>query len=151
MPRRSLSSAQLRQIHQARRWAELWRLDPGKMEACRRAATLAAVSAKKRKNDRLRELVSAWPSSIAPTDLKALVLELAKAPSPYRRGKRYNPRSVLNRLRRHGMLSFDHATGLWTNACRPAIENLQGQGINLPRVLDSRARDDRPEGRRGLP
>jgi hypothetical protein len=119
MPRRPLSSHQLRRIHQARKWAELWKADPGKMEACRKAATVAAAEAKARKNDRLRELVSHWPATISPADLKALVLELAQTPSPYRRRRRYNPRSILNRLRRCSMLSFDHATGLWTNRCRP--------------------------------
>lgn len=119
MPRRPLSRAQLRQVHQARKWAELWKADPAKMEACRKAATVAAAQAKARKNDRLRELVSLWPATIAPADLKALVLELSLAPSPYRRRRSYNPRSILNRLRRCLMLSFDHSTGMWTNRCRP--------------------------------
>jgi len=119
MPRRPLSRVQLRQVHLARQWSELWKADPVKMEACRRAATVAAAEAKARKNDRLREVVSLWPASISPTDLKAMVLELSQKPSPYRRRRRYNPRSILNRLRRCGMIAFDPGTGQWTNRCRP--------------------------------
>ena len=128
MPRHPLSRVQLRQIHQARRWSDLWKADPAKMEACRRAATVAAAKAKEQKNDRLRAIVAQWPLVISPSDLKGLVLELADRRSPYRSRRRLNPKSVLNRLRRCSMLAFDHATGAWQNLCRSSVENGEGPG-----------------------
>ena len=89
-----------------KRWKQLWAEQPDRMEQIRKAATKIAADKRQRRNIALRDILTAWPSHLSPDELRSRIDTLAP---------NLNPKSVINRVRRLGFLSFDPALGLWTN------------------------------------
>tara|TARA_R110000803_G_scaffold179564_1_gene241970 strand:+ start:203 stop:454 length:252 start_codon:yes stop_codon:yes gene_type:complete len=83
------------------------------METIRQQATDAAKAVKEQKNLRIREVMSAWPSTLDTATLREHIL----------RDFTYKGKmsSLIWRMRRHGMMEFK-ADGLWHNLCHLPAE-----------------------------
>jgi len=86
-----------------------WRDKPDHMEAIRVRATQRAATSKARNHLALIRNLSTLPASLSTDELQAIV----KAASTYR--GTYH--SFQNRLRRHGLMRYDAASGRWLNLC----------------------------------
>jgi len=78
------------------------------MESIRVKAITAAKAVKEQKNQRIREAMSAWPSTLDTATLREYILK----DFTYK-GK---VSSLIWRMRRHGMMQF-RDDGLWHNLC----------------------------------
>jgi hypothetical protein len=78
------------------------------MESIRVKAITAAKAVKEQKNQRIREAMSAWPSTLDTATLREYIL----------RDFTYKGKvsSLIWRMRRHGMMQF-RDDGLWHNLC----------------------------------
>ena len=83
------------------------------MESIRVRAIAAAKAVKEQKNVRIREVMSAWPSTFDTATLREYIL----------RDFTYKGKmsSLIWRMRRHGMMQFK-ADGLWHNLCHLPAE-----------------------------
>ena len=110
--KRNLTSSQLNYLAKKRWWTKVrkaaWARMPDKMEAIRKQATAAAKTVKDEKNDRIREAMRDWPSTLDTSTLR----EYIQKDFSYT-GKMS---SLIWRMRRHGMMEFK-ADGLWHNLC----------------------------------
>ncbi len=102
---RKLSLTRLRQ--------KAWREQPERMESIRVKAITAAKAVKEQKNQRIREAMSAWPSTFDTATLREYILK----DFTYK-GK---VSSLIWRMRRHGMMEFK-VDGLWHNLCHLPAE-----------------------------
>ena len=84
-----------------------------RMEGIRVKATEAAKAVKEQKNLRIREAMSAWPSTLDTATLREYIL----------RDFTYKGKvsSLIWRMRRHGMMTF-RDDGLWHNLCHLPAE-----------------------------
>jgi len=115
--KRNLTAKQLAYLAKRRWWTKVrkaaWARMPDKMEAIRKEATAAAKTVKDEKNDRIREAMSAWPSTLDTATLREYILK----DFTYK-GKLS---SLIWRMRRHGMMEFK-TDGLWHNLCHLPAE-----------------------------
>ena len=107
--RRRLTRKQVAYFSVMRHFRKAWKTMPDYMERCRVRATKAAQAIRHDKHRRLVQLLSALPESVTAEQIRQHV-------EPYYQG--YSMRSMFNRIRRHGLLTFDANTGLWNNCCR---------------------------------
>ena len=84
-----------------------WRNMPERMEAARQRATASAAAKRHAKHARLVARLSDLPAAMTKDQLLVYVA------SKYR-GK---PGSFFNRLRRHGLMTWDYKADLWVNHC----------------------------------
>ena len=103
---RKLSGVQLRRMHTLKQWKQLWKEQPDRMELIRQAATKAAANKRHRRNLALRDLLTTWPASLSPEQFRQHIDLVAP---------NLNPKSVVNRVRRLGYLTFDASLGAWIN------------------------------------
>ena len=110
--KRNLTPNQLDYLAKKRWWTKVrkaaWKRMPEKMEAIRKQATAIAKTVKDEKNDRIREAMKSWPSTMDTTTLRELIS----------RDFNYKGKvsSLIWRMRRHGMMEFK-LDGLWHNLC----------------------------------
>jgi hypothetical protein len=115
--KRNLTPSQLNYLAKKRWWTKVrlnaWRTMPEKMEAIRKQATAVAKTIKDEKNDRIREAMSAWPSTMNTSQLREHILK----------DFTYDGKvsSLIWRMRRHGMMEF-RDDGLWHNLCHLPAE-----------------------------
>ena len=83
-----------------------WREKPDRMEAGRRKATIAARAKRQRTHEQLVDWLSGLPATMTTDQIVARI-------SFYK----HRPSSFFNRVRRHGLLSWDYATDTWVNHC----------------------------------
>ena len=115
--KRNLTPKQLHYLACKRLWTKIrlnaWRTMPEKMEAIRKQATVVAKTVKDEKNDRIREAMRDWPSTMDTSTLREYIL------------KDFNYKgkvsSLIWRMRRHGMMEFK-VDGLWHNLCHLPAE-----------------------------
>lgn len=98
----------LRKMHMTRVRQKAWREMPEKMEAIRVIATQTASQRRSETDAALRELVSTWPQTMSPTQLKDSVTSDIGYTGLYS--------SLTYRFSRKLMLEF-LADGLWHNLC----------------------------------
>ncbi|MEY4403626.1 MAG: hypothetical protein RIR91_1661 [Verrucomicrobiota bacterium] len=108
-----LSEAKLRKLEWTRVRQKAWREKPDHMEAIRVRATNAAAAKKQRRIQNLIAALSTLPAAMTTDELRDAVTK-----SNYR-GKFH---SMTNRLRRHGLMLYDAAAGVWVNQCVPERE-----------------------------
>jgi len=103
----------LRKLSLTRLRQKAWREEPVRMESIRVKATEAAKAVKEQKNLRIREAMSAWPSTLDTATLREYIL----------RDFTYKGKvsSLIWRMRRHGMMTF-RDDGLWHNLCHLPAE-----------------------------
>jgi len=103
----------LRKLSLTRYRQKAWREEPVRMESIRVKATEAAKAVKEQKNLRIREAMSAWPSTLDTATLREYIL----------RDFTYKGKvsSLIWRMRRHGMMEFRN-DGLWHNLCHLPAE-----------------------------
>lgn len=77
------------------------------MEACRQRATKAAKAVRERKHQLLVHRLRTLPAAIQTDELRVLILDIYP--------KRFAFRSFINRVRRHGLMSYDAILGVWVN------------------------------------
>ena len=115
--KRNLTPSQLEYLAKKRWWTKVrkaaWARMPDKMEAIRKQATAAAKTVKDEKNDRIREAMRDWPSTMDTAALREHILK----DFTYK-GKMS---SLIWRMRRHGMMEF-REDGLWHNLCHLPAE-----------------------------
>ncbi len=115
--KRNLTASQLNYLAKKRWWTKVrraaWARMPEKMEAIRKQATVKAKTIKDEKNDRIREAMSAWPSTMNTSQLREHILK----------DFTYDGKvsSLIWRMRRHGMMQF-RDDGLWHNLCHLPAE-----------------------------
>jgi hypothetical protein len=115
--KRNLTPSQLNYLAKKRWWTKVrlnaWRTMPDKMEAIRKQATAVAKTIKDEKNDRIREAMSVWPSTMNTSQLREHILK----------DFTYDGKvsSLIWRMRRHGMMEFK-VDGLWHNLCHLPAE-----------------------------
>ena len=115
--KRNLTTKQLNYLAWKRWWTKVrkaaWKRMPEKMEAIRREATAVAKTVKDEKNDRIRQAMSAWPSTMNTSQLREHILK----------DFTYDGKvsSLIWRMRRHGMMEF-RDDGLWHNLCHLPAE-----------------------------
>jgi FKBP-type peptidyl-prolyl cis-trans isomerase (trigger factor) len=95
------------------RWKRLWVEQPERMEQIRRAATKIASQKRQDRNLALKKLITSWPQYLSPDELKQQIETIAP---------NLNPKSVVNRVRRLGYLTFDPIRGAWTNHTLQTID-----------------------------
>ena len=76
------------------------------MELIRKAATKAAALKRHRRNLALRDLLSTWPKFLSSDEFKRQIDIVAP---------NLNPKSVVNRVRRLGYLTYDPILAMWAN------------------------------------
>lgn len=86
------------------------------MEEVRSLGVAAMQQAWAIRNHNLRTAVSAWPPSMSKNDFRFKVQELIHNPDNLRK-KAHRPDSMINRLRRNGLVCFDADAKLWVNLC----------------------------------
>ena len=91
----------------ANRRRKAWKEKPEHMEAIRQRATKAAKTGKERKHQLLVHRLRTLPAEIQTDQLRVLALDIYP--------KRFAFRSFINRVRRHGLMSYDAILGLWVN------------------------------------
>jgi len=103
----------LRKLSLTRYRQKAWREQPERMESIRVKAITAAKAVKEQKNLRIREAMSAWPSTLDTATLREYIL----------RDFTYKGKvsSLIWRMRRHGMMEFKF-DGLWHNLCHLPAE-----------------------------
>jgi hypothetical protein len=107
------------------------------MESIRAKATAAAKTVKEQKNDRIREAMTTWPSTLDTSTLREYIL------------KDFNytgkMSSLIWRMRRHGMMEF-REDGLWHNLCHlpAALASSDIQDKDELQQKGDSARPDRP-------
>ena len=82
------------------------------MEMIRQRATDRAKQIKDIKHRNLINLVNQWPAMIHSDELVSLIQALNYSD---KRGKRMQTASMINRLRRKGLISYDAGLGIWKN------------------------------------
>ena len=110
---RKINAAQVRRMRTLIRWKQLWTEQPDRMESIRKAATKIAAAKRHRRNLALKDILTTWPQYLSPDELKQQIETIAP---------NLNPKSVVNRVRRLGYLTFDPTLGAWTNHTRQAID-----------------------------
>jgi hypothetical protein len=113
---RKLSGVQLRRMNTLKQWKQLWKEQPDRMELIRQAATKAAANKRHRRNLALRDLLTTWPTSLSPEQLQQHIAIVAPG---------FNPKSVVNRVRRLGYLTFNPSLGAWINHTITPIANCE--------------------------
>ena len=115
--KRHLTNKQLNYLAWKRYWTKVrkaaWARMPDKMEAIRKQATAVAKTVKDEKNDKIREAMTTWPSTLDTATLREHIL----------RDFTYKGKmsSLIWRMRRHGMMEF-RTDGLWHNLCHLPAE-----------------------------
>ena len=115
--KRNLTPSQLNYLAKKRWWTKVrqaaWARMPDKMEAIRKQATAVAKTVKDEKNDRIREAMRDWPSTLDTATLREYIV----------RDFNYKGKvsSLIWRMRRHGMMEFK-VDGLWHNLCHLPAE-----------------------------
>jgi len=84
-----------------------WRKDPERMEAGRRKATAKAAEVRHRKHSGLVAFLSDLPATMTTAQV------LARIDGVYEK----KPGSFFNRLRRHGLMTWDYKADVWVNHC----------------------------------
>ncbi len=105
--KKDLSRKVLLRLAVTRGRQKAWREMPERMEAARQSATAKAAAKRHAKHARLVARLSDLPAAMTTDQL------LAYASSKYR-GK---PGSFFNRLRRHGLMTWDYKADVWVNHC----------------------------------
>jgi FKBP-type peptidyl-prolyl cis-trans isomerase (trigger factor) len=95
------------------RWKQLWDEQPDRMEQIRKAATKIAADKRHRRNLALKDILSQWPKTLSPEEFRQHIDILAP---------NLNPKSVVNRVRRLGYLTFAPAQLAWINHTRQGID-----------------------------
>ena len=126
--KRHLTSKQLNYLAWKRYWTKVrkaaWARMPEKMEAIRKEATSVAKTVKDEKNDKIREAMTTWPSTLDTATLREYILKDFSYSGKVS--------SLIWRMRRHGMMEFK-TDGLWHNLC------------HLPAALASEDSPDKDE------
>jgi len=91
----------------ANRRRKAWKEKPEHMEAIRQRATKAAKTVRERKHQLLVHRLRTLPAEIQTDQLRVLILDIYP--------KRFCFRSFTNRVRKHGLMSYDAILGVWVN------------------------------------
>ena len=140
--KRHLTSKQLNYLAWKRYWTKVrkaaWARMPEKMEAIRKEATAVAKTVKDEKNDKIREAMSAWPSTLDTATLREYILKDFSYSGKVS--------SLIWRMRRHGMMEFK-TDGLWHNLCHlpAALASEDTPDKDEPQPQGDSQRPDRPD------
>jgi len=110
---RKLNAAQVRRMRTLIRWKQLWDEQPDRMEQIRKAATKIAADKRHKRNLALKDILSSWPKTLSPDEFRQQIDILAP---------NLNPKSVVNRVRRLGYLTFDPTQLAWINHTRQTVD-----------------------------
>ena len=91
---------------------KVWKEKPEMMELIRQRATIRAKQIKDLKHRNLVNHISNWPAKITTEELQNLISELNYTD---KQGTRMLTSSMINRLRRKGLVKYDAGLGLWIN------------------------------------
>ena len=91
---------------------KLWKEQPERMETIRQNATDRAKQIKDDKHRNLVRHLFNWPEEITSNELKQLIDGLNYQD---KQGNRMLTLSMINRLRRKGLIVYDAGLGLWKN------------------------------------
>jgi triacylglycerol esterase/lipase EstA (alpha/beta hydrolase family) len=86
-----------------------WREKPDLMESIRQRATARAKAVRDKKTDRLKFYLAELPDRMTKEELKTLIVD------EYCQQTKVDPASFYRHVKRHGLLSYDGAVGLWVN------------------------------------
>lgn len=114
-----------------RRWKHSWTINPEGMEQARARNVAKAHDYYRGLIDGLRDHVGQWPSSMTSKEFVNLVRETVPLLGRGRTRKGYDWKSFRSRLVRLGLCTFDVQTRLWTNRCKPTIENSRESSTNV--------------------
>ena len=134
MPRRNpkpIGKALASKYARLRRWGRCWKEDPERMERARRKNVAKAHDYYRGLNDGLKDHVSAWPSSMTSKEFVGLLMASVPLLGRGRTRKGYDWKSFRSRLVRLGFCTFDSVTRLWTNHCKPSVDNSPSIGTNV--------------------
>ena len=84
-----------------------WREKPERMEAARQRATAKAAAQRHANHAALIVRLSDLPAAMTTDELRTFIA------AKYRG----EPKSFFNRLRRHGLMTWDHVADVWVNHC----------------------------------
>lgn len=99
-----------------KRWKTLWAEQPDRMEQIRKTATRIAADKRHRRNLALRDILTSWPDTLSPDEFRQQIDAIAP---------NLNPKSVVNRVRRLGYLTFDPFLGAWINHTKGPIADCE--------------------------
>lgn len=114
-----------------RRWKHSWTINPEGMEQARARNVAKAHDYYRGLIDGLRDHVGQWPSSMTSKEFVSLVRGTVPLLGRGRTRKGYDWKSFRSRLVRLGLCTFDVQTRLWTNRCKPTIENSRESSTNV--------------------
>ena len=100
----------LQRLALTRNRQKAWREKPDHMETIRQRASARAAQVRRENHAALIARLGALPATMTTDDLLAFIE--GKYP-----GK---PSSFFNRLRRHRLMTYDAAAGVWVNHCLPS-------------------------------
>jgi hypothetical protein len=140
--KRHLTNKQLNYLAWKRYWTKVrkaaWARMPDKMEAIRKEATAVAKTVKDEKNDKIREAMTTWPSTLDTATLREYILKDFSYSGKVS--------SLIWRMRRHGMMEF-RTDGLWHNLCHlpAALASEDSPDKDEPQPQGDSQRPDRPD------
>ena len=140
--KRHLTNKQLNYLAWKRYWTKVrkaaWARMPEKMEAIRKEATAVAKTVKDEKNDKIREAMTTWPSTLNTATLREYILKDFSYSGKVS--------SLIWRMRRHGMMEFK-TDGLWHNLCHlpAALASEDSPDKDEPQPQGDSQRPDRPD------
>ena len=114
-----------------RKWKHSWDLNPDGMERARAKNVAKAHDYYRGLIDGLRNHVSQWPSLMTSKEFLGLVRDTVPLLGKGRTRNGYNWRSFRSRLVRLNLCTFDVQSRLWTNRCKPTIENSPDSSTNV--------------------
>ena len=91
----------------ANRRRKAWKEKPEHMEAIRQRATKAAKAVREGKHQLLVQRLRSLPAEITSDNLRKFADDIYP--------RRFAFRSFVNRVRRHGLLTYDAVLGVWVN------------------------------------
>jgi len=91
----------------ANRRRKAWKEKPEHMEAIRQRATKAAKAVREGKHQLLVQRLRSLPAEITTDNLRKAAADIYP--------RRFAFRSFVNRVRRHGLLTYDAVLGVWVN------------------------------------
>ena len=105
--RKNIPEKVLRRLELTRLRQKLWREKPERMEAARRKATAKAAAQRHANHAALVARLSDLPAALTTDQVLAYIDGIY-------RGK---AGSFFNRLRRHGLMTWDYKADVWVNHC----------------------------------
>jgi len=114
-PTKPLRRLERERFKRLKEYADRWKTEPAEMEQIRQRAIKERSRKCRVRNDKVADIVKQWPQRMTRKELNAKMAGTAYL------SRNTNIRSLLNRLIRHKLITFDPVIRMWANCCTPSV------------------------------